>query len=404
MSGRTHAQLPEFYVEQLYNEISQQVESPKKSAKSFGTQLHRTQYSQVLLDVLWDRAEENQWRSDSKLRTALSQIPLSELGQEEKFRYFLLKRKMGIDTSSDQKILKDFERYLSTGKASSRSVMLFLTQKDEIHSSVLTPQYVRTLYPETMTYHQAAKSFFKPKTAKEIQDLFFHSPVSESFRGGVYQNTPKLFMFCRHDRRYPCLLMMKDADGNEVRQSDGKLWHQPALGLARKGVPFDQKNGYTPSGVYTMDSVMPYADQQKTFGQFRRVILNFIPSSENEQLLKSFLPASAHQNDWWKESVVARDIGRNLLRLHGTGRKNYNPLAKHYPFIKTSGCVMAREGKYGSKTYRDQRHLLDQIMISAGLNPVYENEARIRGLLYVIELDNRGREVRYDDVMSYLNG
>lgn len=393
-------QLPEFFIEQLYNEISQKVESPSSTKSNY--HFHRTEYPKVFLDVLWDRAEENNWRIDKELKAALNALPLESLGQEERFRTYLLKKKLRVLTLTDKKILDDFLKHLSSGKASKRSVMLYISQKNELEQLMLSPQFMQTLYSDSSAVYLEAKAGFRSKTAQEIQDLYYHSPVAQNFRGGVYENTPKLFMFCRHDRRYPCLMMMKDAAGNEVKMADGRHWHQPSLGLARRGVPFDQKNGYTPSGVYTMDSVMPFADQQKTFGQFRRVILNFIPGSENEELLKGFLPKSAHQAHWWKESVVARDIGRNLFRLHGTGRKNRNPFAKHYPFIKTSGCVMAREGSYGSKTYRDQRYLLDQIMLSAGLEAEYQNESRIKGIFYLIEIDNKDREVRYQDVMSYL--
>lgn len=409
-AANIHASEPlnEIIAEKLYSEIKQSLQAGQKQQQKKSRikkeYFQYSDYSKIYLDVLWDMAEESQWKAKRDVTQAISNVTYEQLSEEERFRLYLIKKKLGLNKKVDSLYLEQFKKSLASGKASSRSVMLYLTQQEQFYLSRESIQYLQTIYPEESKSYYKSQSFFKPKTPSQIQDLFYHSPVAQNYRGGRYENTPKLFMFCRHDRRYPCLMLMKDANGEQVYQADGNLWHQPSLGLARRGVPFDQKNGYTPSGVYTLDSVMPSADQQKTFGKFRRVIMNFIPRSPNEELLKSFLPASSVDENWWRESVVARDIGRNLLRLHGSGRKNRNPFSKHYPFVKTAGCIMAREGKYGSKTYKDQRHLLDQIMISAGLDPVYQNESAIVGLLYVIELDDRKKEVRYQDVMSYLNG
>src|SRR5690606_14102858 len=103
------------------------------------------------------------------------------------------------------------------------------------------------------------------------------------------------------------------------------IWTNPALASSARGIPSYSRNGNTPAGILTIDSVMPSADQQLSFGKFRRMILNFIPKSKNEVLTKKLLPESSHQNGWWKPAVVARDVGRNLLRIHGTGKINKDP-------------------------------------------------------------------------------
>lgn len=235
-----------------------------------------------------------------------------------------------------------------------------------------------------------------------LQALVDYEGIPAEYRDGIYKNAPKLFLFCRQDRRYHCLLMLKDSNGELVREGSGKFWSLPALALARKGKPATVKEGYTPSGVYTIDSVMPEADRQIVYGQYRRLIMNFIPKSNNEALLKSFLPAVLRDSDWWQESKVARDIGRTALRIHGAGFKNYNPFSKHYPFVKTVGCISMREGQYGSKYYQDQRILLDEMMKAQGLTPKYENETAIRAVLYVIEINNRKGPVTLDEMNWYL--
>lgn len=69
--------------------------------------------------------------------------------------------------------------------------------------------------------------------------------------------------------------------------------------------------------------------------------------------------------------------------------------------MTSTGCVSQREGTYEGVTYADQRHLLDQLMLASGLPAVYENEPAIRGLLYLIDLDDSPRPVTPADLASY---
>lgn len=248
-----------------------------------------------------------------------------------------------------------------------------------------------------LTLEASAHVHFYPQDRARLQELFDYQEVPSS-----YQARPRLYVFCRHDRRYHCLMMMKDREGQVVRDQNGKMWSLPVLALARGNRPYNEIGGYTPSGVYTIDGVMPYADQRLKYGKHRRLIMNFIPRSPEEQLLKAFLPESSQSYQWWEESVEARDLGRSELRIHGAGYKNFNPFSKHYPFVKTIGCIGMREGRYGSKVYNDQRILLDQLMRASGLQVSYENEAKIQALLYVVEINNRKGPVSLDEMIWYL--
>ena len=154
----------------------------------------------------------------------------------------------------------------------------------------------------------------------------------------------------------------------------------------------------TPQGIHTIDSVMPSADAQMSFGKFRRLILNFIPKSKNEVLTKSLLPESSLNSDWWKSAVVSRDIGRNLLRIHGTGKINVDKQTPYYPFMRTSGCIAQRENTYDGVTYRDQRHLLDTVMKALDLAAIYENETQAKGILYLMEIDDKNAPVTLEDL------
>lgn len=360
-----------------------------------------THSGKILMDVLWDKYSQEIWTDKFELKEVLSNLPSHMLSSEDKFRLYLLKNRLGLVQLEDQDLLNRFYKRLVSGQATRRGAGLYYRYGSEVFKQV-DVKMLNRLYPNVVKNIEVTHDSFRPKTKAELQDLVFRTPVSESYKNGKYLNKPQLFMFCRHNRRYHCLMIMKDSNGELVRNTDGEIWSQHKLGLARRSVPYNERNGYTPSGVYTIDSVMPYADQQKTYGEFRRLIMNFIDPSEDESILKEFLPYSAHDKNWWKEGVVARDIGRNLLRIHGTGRKNWNPFSRHYPFVKTSGCIMSREGEYGDYRFIDQRRLLDQMMRASDLFPIYDNETEIEGLLYLIEVSDENEHIYLPEIEWYL--
>ena len=186
---------------------------------------------------------------------------------------------------------------------------------------------------------------------------------------------------------------------------DGRdLWSQPALAASYHGLPYNVINGQTPQGIHRIDSVMPEANRYRAFGKYRRVILNWVPNAGDEDsLTKKFLPQIAHGSDWWKQASVSRDVGRSELRIHGTGKINPDPESTYYPFRKTSGCISQREGSYPDVEYNDQRLILDQLMESLGLLPVFENETEIKGILYFIEIDDQNRPVKLEEVQRILD-
>lgn len=234
-----------------------------------------------------------------------------------------------------------------------------------------------------------------------LSDLIYIEPPIDQYKSGRYVATPRIYMFCRQQRQFPCLMIMKNPDGSLRTTDDGQtLWSHPALGYSRHKKSYNQTNGNTPSGVFRIDSVMPEADQQFTFGKFRRLILNFVASTKNEEDHKKLLPESNHNLSWWREAVVARDIGRGLFRIHGTGLRS-SSWADYFPLVPTSGCIAQRENRYRDVTYIDQRELLDELMVASGLEPRFENETKLRGLLYVVNIDNEERAVTLADLHNY---
>lgn len=227
-----------------------------------------------------------------------------------------------------------------------------------------------------------------------------HEPDLAVWSRGEYAESVRLYMFCRSQRYYPCIMIMRDREGKAVRTEDGKLWFHQSLGSSVTNDPSNRVNGNTPAGIHTIDGVMPSADNRTSFGKFRRLILDFVPSSKREEVQKQLLPRSSHNLTWWQPNVVARNVGRKYFRIHGTGRPTSEPGTPWYPFMRTHGCIAQRENTYDGVEYKDQRLLLDTMMTAMALTPAYANERAIKGLLFMMDLNDEARAVTLADLAA----
>lgn len=319
----------------------------------------------------------------------------------ERLRLEILKLKFHEVKVMDQTLVEDLTNELRKPEVEKRliyiiaaheTILLNANQKDIVDLAKLNSSY--------SDIQQDGESD-RELQAEIVSDLYFNNPDVTTYMEGEYIKSVKIFMFCRINRLYPCLMVMKDINGKEIRNADSTLWSHPVLASAKTGLPSYQRNGNTPAGIFTIDSVMPTADQQISYGKFRRMMLNFVPKSKDEVLLKSLMPKSSWSSDWWSASPVARDIGRNLFRIHGTGKINPDPNAPYYPFVRTSGCIANRENTYEGVTYKSQRDLLDAIMKAMEMEPKFENEPKIKGILYIVEIEDNNTPVTIEDLKEF---
>lgn len=221
---------------------------------------------------------------------------------------------------------------------------------------------------------------------------------SESLQELLYFPNGRLSVFAllHKDRSRPGKLLIRKANGDFLLDKDGHLWSIPVLGLSGRGLSFNHSNGNTPQGIFTIDSVMPEADKTYDFGLFRRLVVNFIPTSPDESELKKNLPLAHYEESWWKPCLVGRELGRSLLRIHGTGRKNPNIFTPYFPLVPTSGCLATSEVNFfGLYQIQHQKHLLSALLRALGLTETFENESKIHGLLYVVEFDGRFQALEF---------
>lgn len=385
------AQTPAVLEESLYQNFKSKITQEKLSYGVVGI----SPYEQSLfVDALWDLLDED----SPKALDALERVDSFHYDLVQRLRLEILKLKYNRISHLSFELLQDLENALLLPAAETKLIYTIAAYEADLlksgHKGIIKLAQAHPQYYDIVGDEERKQELGK----NIIADLFYASPDVTTYMNGEYVNSVKLFMFCRSNRLYPCLMVMRDIHGEVVRYPDGSIWTHKSLASSARGLPSYTRNGNTPAGVWTIDSVMPYADQQISFGKFRRMIINFIPKSQDESLLKSLLPPSSHRESWWHQSITARDIGRNLFRIHGTGKLNTDPSTPYYPFMRTSGCIAQRENSYNGEDFKDQRVLLDSIMTSMNLIPDYENEIKVKGILYVMEVDDENSPVTPQDL------
>lgn len=351
----------------------------------------------LFVDALWDLTEE---KSPEALN-ALDGLQTFHYNLYEKLRIGILRIKYRNATTLPTELVVELENSLREPRTDVRLVYTIAAYENELQSAGH-----ENLIDIARTHNEfldvAADAERKKELTKDvISDIFHRSPDVTTYMNGEYVKSVKLFMFCRSNRLYPCMMVMRNAHGEVVRNADGSIWTHKALASSKQGLPSYTRNGNTPAGIFTIDSVMPVADQQISYGKNRRMILNFVPKSRNEVLLRSLLPATSQDDEWWRPTIAARDVGRNLFRIHGTLKINNDSTVPYYPFMRTSGCIAQRENTYDGVTFNDQRVLLDSIMGALDLEPAYENEPKIKGLLYLVEIDDVDEVVSAETLRTY---
>ncbi|MFZ4712460.1 MAG: hypothetical protein ACOYL6_01995 [Bacteriovoracaceae bacterium] len=359
----------------------------------------------LLINILWNE----QSQSESPLTTAFidlyNYIPsLRSLSTKDRIHFIYTGLNTEVSSYIKRQLRMELYHIMMKKDLTTDEVMTLLSEYEGKKLSLLRLAAFRIRYhDESNSLDSISSSTSKYPTKEELKSLVEFKPDLTKFKKGIYQNSISVFLFCRSDRTFPCKMVMKDIHGDIVKNADGSIWTDQKLAKSAKNTNYTRANGHTPTGIYTMDSVMPDADQPLVYGKFRRVILNFIPSSTKETRQKSLMPEALQAYPWWKQAVVARNVGRGLLRIHGTGRVNQKPYTNYYPFTPSYGCLKSREGTYAGVEYKDQRSMLDQMMLALSLEPLVKNEVGIRGLLYVINLSNESKPVKNSDLQGIID-
>lgn len=387
LSFSAHAYMTQVEAEYRYLDFAQTVhQGNTKSLVAFSAEEQR-----LLVDAIWDAQEVGQM----DVREALASITSDAFPLSEQLRLAVIGHRAG-ERNDHVALATAVLTAMQDDKALATLVVSLQYDLQAMGLDELVDS-ARNLFPEETRWVAASERPVGDQTNLAI-DLWNHEPDLSRYENGAYEDGIKLYMFCRTNRLFACVLTLRGQNFERVMNTDGTLWTQPALVSSAHALPSYQRNGNTPAGIHHIDGVMPAADQQISFGKFRRLILDFVPSSTNEAKTKSLLPTSSQESGWWRPATVARDVGRSLFRIHGTGKTNELPNSSWFPFMRTSGCVAQRENTYNGIEYRDQRNLLDVLMKAQGLEVSFANEAKIKGLLFIIEINDENRAVTPNDL------
>ncbi len=215
-----------------------------------------------------------------------------------------------------------------------------------------------------------------------------------------------MYSIQRKNRNFPGLVLVRNANGDFVKDSSGEIINIPQLARSLTNLPGYIKNGNTPQGIFLMNG-------------FGVSMSSFIGPSANVQLampvetsIKKFLGDSSITDTVWtmdyynrlipKElrnylplyySYYAGMAGRTEIIAHGT---TVDPIyymnEPYYPLTPSQGCLCTKEIWDGKRIESDQQKLVNALLQAGGAH----------GYCVVIELDDKQKAVTIDDVLSFL--
>lgn len=204
------------------------------------------------------------------------------------------------------------------------------------------------------TLHQIAESKNPPATPP-LQDLLNWTIAPKQLH---------LYVICQRDRGVLCQAMLKDRQGNFVRQN-GRIWSTPLLLRSIHGLGWNFVRGQTPQGIYRIEGIVPQPDDLffRAYGRFSLVNLyvpfesgarQFLPGRNGKftgdlNTYRTLLPPSWRNYFPIQQSYWAGKIGRSEFRIHGSGESpdffqgKERFAQESYDWNPTIGCLSALE-------------------------------------------------------------
>lgn len=244
----------------------------------------------------------------------------------------------------------------------------------------LGPQELQPLVRRVKTrFPSWSRTPFLKTTLTDIEQSVLSQslpPLADLLNWTIAPRQLHAYVFCRSDRTVLCQMILKDRDGQFVRQGD-TLWAAPLLLRSIHNLGWNFVRGQTPQGLYRIEGTTPQPDDEffRAYGQFSLVNLfvpfeagakNFLPNQSGSfngtlEDYQALLPP-AWRNYWpMQQSYWSGKIGRSLFRIHGSGEspdffsgKDRRPETRNWN--PTLGCLSALE------LYNEQGQLLQSDM------------------------------------------
>ncbi len=218
-----------------------------------------------------------------------------------------------------------------------------------------------------------------------------------------------VFSFQRKNRNYPGLVMVRDAQGNFIKDSTGNYFAVPQLARSSSSLPGYLTNGNTPEGMFRMKGYdvssngfigptvnvqlsMPFEKNPKHFYADSSIT----DTSWNIQNYTNLLPKELRNYYPLYQSYYAGKAGRTEIIIHGsTINPAYYTATPYYPLTPTMGCLTSKEiwdEETGKRVESDQQKLINAIIPAGGA----------QGYAIVINLDDEQKPVLLYDVVPLI--
>ncbi|MEP7164197.1 MAG: hypothetical protein ABI741_05860 [Ferruginibacter sp.] len=218
-----------------------------------------------------------------------------------------------------------------------------------------------------------------------------------------------IISFQRLNRDYPGLVMVRDGNGNFIKEGDGNYFAVPQLARSVSNLPGYLTNGNTPEGIFRMDGfdhskssfigpttniqlTMPFEFNAWHF--FRDSTLS--DSAWDLDRYKRLLPENFRNHFPLFQAYYAGKAGRTEIIAHGTTiNPEFFKTMPCYPITPTQGCLCTKEiwsETTGRLLESDQQKLADAITIAGGPN----------GYAIVININDKQEPVSIDEIIPFL--
>ena len=215
-----------------------------------------------------------------------------------------------------------------------------------------------------------------------------------------------MYSIQRKNRNFPGLVLVRNGNGDFMRDSLGQNIFIPQLARSLTNLPGYIRNGNTPQGIFLMNGF------GVSMSSFIGPSANIQLAMPNETSIKKFLGDSSISDSTWtidyynrlipKElrnylplyySYYAGMAGRTEIIAHGTTIDPvYYANEPYYPLTPSQGCLCTKEIWNGKRIESDQQKLVNALLQAGGAH----------GYCVVIELDDKQKAVTIDDILPFL--
>jgi len=298
-----------------------------------------------------------------------------------------------LQQTSDPKIFAMCAEYLMQSNKTT-------SEKEEL-SKKLIEKFSDTAYKNPILYLLQTRL-----SPDKITPLTVNKVLPQIFSADFLPHQEVMYSVQRKNRDYPGLVIIRNAEGNFVTDSSGKIFTVTQLARSITNLPGYLTNGNTPQGIFKM------------YG-FKVSMANFIGPTANVQLgmpvelsLQKFFDNDAISDTTWTidyyknllpkklqdflplyESYYAGLAGRSEIIAHGTTiDPSYYVGKPYYPLTPTEGCLCTKEIWNGKRISSDQVKLVNGLLKAGGAN----------GYCVVIEIDDKNLPVTLNDILPFL--